>query len=67
MTGMSISGMEAVRVYRIMDIRPRIATIRKAGYKISEGKIVNGKGAKYWYCTPEQIEFNKNVKKIEKK
>lgn len=48
---------------RIYDVRARVFALKSKGIQISEDKIEGGKGAKKWYCTPEQILVNKNLLK----
>lgn len=46
--GERVSGSRMFELYRIQDIRPRIAMIKKY-YPIGEEKIKGGHGAKEWY------------------
>lgn len=47
--GERVSGLRMMELYKIQDIRPRIAAIKKAGYQLKEEKISGGHGAKEWF------------------
>jgi Helix-turn-helix domain len=59
LTGQKLSGMQAITYYKIIDIRPRIATLKKSGILISEQKIQGAHGAKEWFMSETEIVFNK--------
>ena len=60
MSGMPVSSAQMAQE-GIIDTRARIFSLRAKGFVISERKIVGGKGAKEWFCTFEQIQFNKRI------
>lgn len=57
--GRTITGVMAMQEFYIQDLRARIYSLKKAGLQISKGKVEGGHGAKTFFCTPEQIRFNK--------
>jgi len=67
MSGDSIDGELARVLYRIMDLRPRIATIKRAQFLMEEKKIPNSHGMKVFHMTEEQISHNKELLKRLKK
>ena len=66
MSGDSIDGDMARAIYKIRDIRPRIASIKNAGFLVAENKIPFSHGAKVWHMEPWQIESNKMTLKGKK-
>jgi hypothetical protein len=67
MSGDSIDGDLARVLYRIMDLRPRIATIKRAQFLMRERKIPKSHGMKVFYMTKAQISHNKKLLKRLKK
>lgn len=67
MSGDSIDGDMARAMYKIRDIRPRIATIKNAGFLVAENKIPFSHGAKVWHMEQWQIKENKNKLEQSKK
>ena len=61
LSGRKISGLIAAKEFNIQDVRARIYTLKKVlDLNISEEKIIGGHGAKNWYMTNADIEFNKS-------
>lgn len=60
MRGVKLSFHDAFTVHGITDIRRRAKDLTDiGGFQISKKFLFNTR-CKLWYCTPEQIEFNKN-------
>lgn len=63
MKGGNISSRTAMNIHRIGDVRPRIASIIKAGFVVREKKIYKGNGAKVWWMEEEDILQNIEISK----
>lgn len=66
--GEKVSGLQMMGLYKIQDVRPRIAKIRKIleeyGIELMEERIPGGHGAKTWWITPTDLhEVNKRFEK----
>jgi len=67
MSGDSIDGDMAKALYQIRDLRPRIGTIKKAGFDFTPTTIPKTHGMKVFHMTDEQISHNKELLKRLKK
>lgn len=59
MNGELIDGDSARLRFKCKDVRARIHSIRKAGYKVSDRVMVGSHGCKEYFCSPRDIVDNR--------
>jgi hypothetical protein len=54
-----LSSKVGVVKFNMMDVKRRIKDLRDIGVRISDAPIAHGHGAKAWFMTYEDMEYNK--------